>query len=173
MCRSVSDLTCPTPQSTAIAIPANITAPVLLDLKGHTITGGGFSSTGIGIGGAFAGPIVANAFPITVRNGAIQNVSFGIWAESNQLATVLSAITICDLTLTMVQPPAGNSTCVLYGGYVENSTVRNCTFNHSTYGVLDNLSPDEVENKVYQYRWALRHPVVKDAITKALAKRFR
>ena len=31
---------------------------------------------------------------------------------------------------------------------------------------------DQVENKVYQYRWALRHPVVKDAITKALANRF-
>jgi hypothetical protein len=28
------------------------------------------------------------------------------------------------------------------------------------------------ENKVYQYRWAMRHPVVKDAITKALANRF-
>jgi hypothetical protein len=28
------------------------------------------------------------------------------------------------------------------------------------------------ENKVYQYRWALRHPVVKEAITKALANRF-
>ena len=26
--------------------------------------------------------------------------------------------------------------------------------------------------KVLQYRWALRHPVVKDAITKALANRF-
>ena len=33
---------------------------------------------------------------------------------------------------------------------------------------------DELQrcNKVYQYYWALRHPVVKDAITKALANRF-
>jgi hypothetical protein len=31
---------------------------------------------------------------------------------------------------------------------------------------------EQYENKVFQYRWALRHPVVKDAITKALANRF-
>jgi hypothetical protein len=31
---------------------------------------------------------------------------------------------------------------------------------------------ERYENKVYQYRWALRHPVVKAAITRALANRF-
>jgi hypothetical protein len=31
---------------------------------------------------------------------------------------------------------------------------------------------EQCDNKVYQYYWALRHPVVKDAITKALANRF-
>src|ERR1700688_4514394 len=31
---------------------------------------------------------------------------------------------------------------------------------------------EQYENKVFQYRWALRHPVVKDAITKALSNRF-
>jgi hypothetical protein len=31
---------------------------------------------------------------------------------------------------------------------------------------------EQYENKVLQYRWALRHPDVKDAITKALANRF-
>ncbi len=31
---------------------------------------------------------------------------------------------------------------------------------------------EQYENKVYQYYWALRHPVVKDAITKALSNRF-
>jgi hypothetical protein len=28
------------------------------------------------------------------------------------------------------------------------------------------------ENPVYQYRWALRHPVVKEAVTLALVNRF-
>src|ERR1700693_4928003 len=32
---------------------------------------------------------------------------------------------------------------------------------------LDVQYAEQYENKVFQYRWALRHPVVKDAITKA------
>ncbi|MBV9104619.1 MAG: hypothetical protein JO313_01210 [Verrucomicrobia bacterium] len=31
---------------------------------------------------------------------------------------------------------------------------------------------EQYENKVYQYRWALRHPVVKEAITRAMRNRF-
>ena len=31
---------------------------------------------------------------------------------------------------------------------------------------------EQYENKVFQYYWALRHPVVKDAISKALSNRF-
>jgi hypothetical protein len=32
---------------------------------------------------------------------------------------------------------------------------------------------EQNENKVYQYRWALRHPVVKEAMTRAMGNRFR
>jgi hypothetical protein len=38
--------------------------------------------------------------------------------------------------------------------------------------VLKAQYDERCENKVYQYYWALRHPVVKDAISKALANRF-
>ena len=31
---------------------------------------------------------------------------------------------------------------------------------------------EQYENRVFEYRWALRHPVVKEAVTKALANRF-
>jgi hypothetical protein len=31
---------------------------------------------------------------------------------------------------------------------------------------------EQCDNKLYQYYWALRHPVVKDAISKALVNRF-
>jgi hypothetical protein len=31
---------------------------------------------------------------------------------------------------------------------------------------------EQYENKVFQYRWALRHPVVKEAITRAMGNRF-
>jgi hypothetical protein len=30
---------------------------------------------------------------------------------------------------------------------------------------------EQNENKVYQYRWALRHPVVNEAITRAMGNR--
>src|SRR5271157_4983888 len=36
---------------------------------------------------------------------------------------------------------------------------------------LDLQYAEQYENKVFQYRWALRHPVVKDALTKALTNR--
>ena len=31
---------------------------------------------------------------------------------------------------------------------------------------------EQFENKVFQYRWALRHPVVNEAVTKAIGNRF-
>jgi hypothetical protein len=31
---------------------------------------------------------------------------------------------------------------------------------------------EKPENKVFQYRWAMRHPVVKEAITRAMGNRF-
>jgi rRNA-processing protein FCF1 len=37
---------------------------------------------------------------------------------------------------------------------------------------LDLQYAEKYENKVYQYRWALRHPVVKEAITRAMRNRF-
>jgi rRNA-processing protein FCF1 len=37
---------------------------------------------------------------------------------------------------------------------------------------LDLQYAELFENKVFQYRWALRHPVVEEAITRALANRF-
>jgi hypothetical protein len=32
---------------------------------------------------------------------------------------------------------------------------------------------EQYENKVYQYRWTLRHPVVNEAVANALHNRFR
>jgi hypothetical protein len=37
---------------------------------------------------------------------------------------------------------------------------------------LDAQYAQQPENQVYQYRWALRHPVVKEAITRAMGNRF-
>jgi hypothetical protein len=93
--------------STGIDIQPPSGGPVIVDLKGFTITGGGVLAVGVNI---FAGP---NPYPITVRNGTIKNVSFGVWAEGNQPANALSNITVSNLNLFMVYPPAGNATGVL------------------------------------------------------------
>jgi hypothetical protein len=37
---------------------------------------------------------------------------------------------------------------------------------------LDLQYAEQFENKVFQYRWALRHPVVEEAITRAMRNRF-
>ena len=37
---------------------------------------------------------------------------------------------------------------------------------------LDVQYAEQYENKVFQFRWALRHPVVKEAITRAMGNRF-
>src|SRR5580700_6175771 len=37
---------------------------------------------------------------------------------------------------------------------------------------LDVQYAEQFENKVFQYRWALRHPVVNEAITRAMGNRF-
>jgi hypothetical protein len=37
---------------------------------------------------------------------------------------------------------------------------------------LDLQYAEQFENKVFQFRWALRHPVVKEAITRAMVNRF-
>jgi len=37
---------------------------------------------------------------------------------------------------------------------------------------LNTQYAEQYENKVYQYHWALRHPVVKEAIARALGNRF-
>ena len=37
---------------------------------------------------------------------------------------------------------------------------------------LDVQYAEQFENKVFQYRWALRHPVVREAMTRAMRNRF-
>ena len=37
---------------------------------------------------------------------------------------------------------------------------------------LNHQYAEQYENKAYQYQWALRHPVVKEALTRALNNRF-
>jgi hypothetical protein len=137
------NLTAPANTNLAIAIPVNLPGTVTVDLKGFTLTGGGPGTTGIGIGGAFAGPFVSNVYPITVRNGSVANVSFGVWAESNDPTQPLSNLTFQALTVSCVQPPSHNAQALFFGGYVKNSTMQSCTLNNATIGISEVLAGRE------------------------------
>jgi hypothetical protein len=121
----------------AILIPTSLPGPVILDLKGFTLTSNGANitaSVGVGIGGTFVGPLVANAFPITVKNGSLKNFQVGIWAS--QAAAVipppLTNIEVSNMSFSSLEQG-------IIFIEVNSSTVKNCTFNKGS-GIEDSLS---------------------------------
>jgi hypothetical protein len=103
----------------AINITAQVAGPVVVDLKGFTITGPteNFDVSGVLIGnyGAY------NAYPITVRNGTIKNFVEGITINHQTDVTIKN--------IAIYQPAAESLTT--YGVYLwqsTSSTIHNCTF---------------------------------------------
>ena len=77
-----SDLTFTNPNPattgvTAITVATNLSGPVIIDLKGHTLTGPGTVSVGVGIG-FYAGTATTTNLGMTVRNGTIKNFTRGV-----------------------------------------------------------------------------------------------
>jgi hypothetical protein len=103
------------------------TGPVVVDLRGHTITGPGGDS-GIGI---LVGPSSTNASSITVRNGTVQNFGNGVAVQALGNA-YLSNVYVEKITFTNIPVE-----CVLFQ-HVNSSTISGCIFNGTTqYGILD------------------------------------
>jgi hypothetical protein len=123
----------------AITISTAIQGPVIVDLKGFTLTGAAGDSIGVGIGG-FAGTNGPNSYPITVRNGSLTNFGFGVWAEAGSFA-LMSDITVNNLVIHLgATGQSGNGAGVLFSAAV-SSTVSNCTFSGGAYGIEDTDSP--------------------------------
>lgn len=120
----------------AINISTAISGPVILDLKGFILTGGGGDSIGISIG--IAGANGPNANPITIRNGTLQNFGSGVWAEGFNFA-VLSGITLNNLTINLGSGQSGNGSGVIFASVV-SSTISNCSFRGGSYGIEDTAS---------------------------------
>jgi hypothetical protein len=115
----------------AINISTAIAGPVVVDLKGFTITGPGSNSFGVTIGSISSG--VSNTYPITVRNGTIANFEYGVSAFTQPQT---SDLTVNNIVFDVIS----TGTAVGYGinfAYVNSSTVSNCTFNDATYGIGD------------------------------------
>jgi hypothetical protein len=117
----------------AINISTAISGAVVVDLKGFTVTGPGSNSFGVTIGPNQSA--VANTYPITIRNGTINNVEIGVIV----LGINGSKITINNIVFNIMS--TGNA--VGYGVNffnVSNSIVSNCTINGATYGLADYTS---------------------------------
>lgn len=118
----------------AITIATSIPGSVILDLKGHTLTGGGFYSVVVGIG-FFDGSTKANTHSITIQNGTVQNFGYGVWAEIPGVN--LTNIEVNSIAFHLSQTPNSSSTGVLFS-QVNSSTVRNCSFfSAADYGIRD------------------------------------
>jgi hypothetical protein len=133
-----------TSSSGAINISPAVAGAVIVDLKGFTITGPGEFSTGVGIGFVFGPGAVANAYPITIRNGTIKNFGFGVWAESG---TYLSNITVHNIVFYTAPNSADDSQGVSFNE-TNSSTVSRCTFYAGAYGIRDALSVTIFKNSV-------------------------
>jgi hypothetical protein len=128
----------PTNQNTnaAITISTSIPGAVILDLKGHTLTGGGYYSLAVGIG-SFAGSTTANTHSIIIQNGTVQNFGYGVWAEI--AGVILTNIEVNSIAFHISQTPNDTSTGVLFS-QVSSSTVSNCTFFSADTGIADRQS---------------------------------
>jgi Right handed beta helix region len=113
---------------TAISISGAIAGPVVLDLKGFTITGvpsPDFGADCISIFGSNTG-----LYPITIRNGTITKFETGVDANLSRVTTV-SNVTINNVIFDQ------NAEGVSFT-FVDSSTIKNCTFkNMSPYGIFD------------------------------------
>ena len=125
------------PNCAAITISTALSGPVVLDLKGFTLTGGGYNNfnAGIGIGilpASLGFQGVSNTYPITVRNGTIRDFEIGVLAPST------NSITLNNLTFVIAQiPPYPDpfglsvSTGVSFF-FVNSSNISNCVFKSVT-----------------------------------------
>ena len=123
----------------AITVSTAISEPVVIDLKGFTLTGGGSAGLTVAVGiGLFANTSVRNAYPITIRNGTLLNFGFGVWAELDGNDDITN-LTVNKLTFTVQPADAGNGHAVTFR-QVSSSTVNNCTFNSGNVGISDQES---------------------------------
>jgi Right handed beta helix region len=126
--------------ATAITVSTALSGPVVIDLKGFTLTGSGSASLTVGVGiGFVANTSVPNAYPITIRNGTLLNFGFGVWAELDGSGIGITDLTVHNLTFTGQPADAGNGHAVTFR-QVSSSTVNNCTFNSGNVGISDQES---------------------------------
>jgi hypothetical protein len=114
-----------------LSISSAAAGPIVLDLKGFTMTGDG--GAGILIGYTTWG--VPNSYPITIRNGTIQSCSPGI-------RTIAVNDYFADITVNNIIFNCSNSSASegVEFDNVSYSTISNCVFNNTQAGIYDQNS---------------------------------
>jgi hypothetical protein len=136
------DLTYSDPANPAITIqPAfGVATAIVLDLRGHTLSGYATSSVTIGILNVYR----FGGKPITIRNGTIQNYSLLVSvANSHYEANQQVGVVLDHLTFDDSQNPAypnGTEAVAVHLGQMNNSTVSNCVFQHCNTAIADGNS---------------------------------
>jgi hypothetical protein len=124
----------------AITVSTALAGPVVIDLRGFTLTGSGSANQTVGVGIGFdANTSVPNAYPITIRNGTLLNFGFGVRAELDGIGIDITNLTVNKLTFTVQPPDVGTGHAVTFR-QVSSSTVNNCTFNSGNVGISDQES---------------------------------
>jgi len=117
---------------TAISISSMVSGPIILDLKGHTITGAGesYNSNAVNISGTST-----NVYTITVQNGTITGFAYGV-STGNSKGSELVAIKLSNLSISAagVSVP---TTAGFYIAFTANSTINDCAISNSVYGIYD------------------------------------
>jgi hypothetical protein len=114
---------------------AHLGGPVIVDLKGFTITG----PVGFGYGILIGENKIFTTDPIIVRNGTIHNFQYGVWA-ANQGDVTINKLSFC------LSPSLGTFVTGVDFESVDSSAINNCTFNvnspinGTTYGIEDHTS---------------------------------
>lgn len=114
---------------------AHLGGPVIVDLKGFTITGPASFGYGVLIGENK----IFTAYPITIRNGTIKNFQYGVWAGNQGDVTI-------NKLVFFLSPALNTFVTGIDFESVDSSKIDNCTFNVSgpingmTYGIEDHTS---------------------------------
>jgi hypothetical protein len=131
------DLSYSAQQGVAINILTTLGGPVVLDFKGHTITGVGTGNASFGIEIGGVSEYAENAYPITISNGTLQGFSIGIDAEQGNLAKTT------QLTVKNMQFSTVTTNITTFGVKLLNtsySSINNCVFTGTEYGIDDDVT---------------------------------
>jgi hypothetical protein len=114
-----------TTASNAIVVNAPIAGPVIIDLKGFSITGPGPSVAGAII---YYSGFFNISPPITVRNGTISNFLVGLSVENQNNVTVGNQTNVTVNKIVFNEPPSTTQQVGVELTRNSSTIIENCTF---------------------------------------------